>query len=413
MELNDEFNQKYKKDKAVYEKVSTLETKLKTEQQSMKMAVREEIDAKIKKTRAIEDNDKKAQEEAENEIKAARSKIEKIKDQVKKIEDALNKSKEKVDSYIDELKKDPEFEKEMNQILEKRYNRKIKQAVKEKAQVDLIIDLCQKHPTLENNLKGLIRVKEKNEQLNEEIKTLDIQKDADRIKEIQDIEIPSLASKRDTNARSFMAFCTKNDIDIDIKFLNKLINEKSFSHNKSTGEIQLTKTLKKLSKGYDKKIDLYEQSIGKIPNAKIYEENKQNDQEEIEEETESKSKLYKLGDKFKDWNDKRKENNEKEEEEIEETSLPPVPKHKWWEFRKRFQDWNARRKAGKEQKDNREEEPNVEEEKNTSSNKFKDAYKYDVVQDYVERREKEIEDAVRTEGKDTNKEDKTTEESER
>lgn len=407
MELNDEFNKKYKKDKSVYEKVSTLETKLKTEKQNMKIALRELFDAKIKKERAIEDKDKKAQGDAEKEIKDAKSKIEEIKEQVKKIEDVLKKSKEKVDSYIEELKKDPKFEKEMNQILEKRYNRKIKQAAKEKAQVDLIIDLCQKHPTLENNLKGLIRVKEKNEQLNEELKTLDIKKDADRIKEIQDVEIPSLASKRDTNARSFMAFCNKNDIDIDIKFLNKLINEKSFSHNKSTGDIQLTKTLKKLSKGYDKKIDLYEQSIGKIPNAKIYEENQQNN-EEIENDTKNKS----LFNRFKDWNARRKE--AKEEEEIEEgegTSLAPVPKHKWWEFRKRFQDWNARRKVGKGQRND--EEPNAEEEKNTSSNKFKNAYKYDVVQDYVERREKEIEDAVRAERKETNQKDKTTEESER
>lgn len=373
MELDKKFNENYKKDKIAYQKVAKLEADLETIKSAMKLAVRKKEDAEIKKNRAIEDKDKDLQKQAEEEIKTEEENIEKLTELVKGIEEKLNKAKEKVDAYIEKLKEDPEFETQVNLILEKRYNRKRKQAIKEQQQVKLIIDLCEKHPSLGNNLKGLIRAKEELDKLSEESKNLVLPKDEARIKEIKDIEIPSIASKRQKNETAFMGFCLKNGIEIDEQFLHKLTDEKSYAHNKSTGDILLTKTLKTISKGYDKKIDLYEKSIEKIPNAKVYRE---------------------VNQEF--TNNQYSEENNKE---VQPSPLAPTPKHKWWEFRKRFKDWNERRKVAKEQKEiEKEQEERMDRE--SEPNKFRNAYKYDVVKDYVERREKEIEKEVKTKKED-------------
>ena len=360
MELNDKLNQKYNQDKKSYEKISKLNEHVKKANNQMKQLTRTKEDAERNKQRAIEDKDKVAEKNADAAIKIAEQEIEKLKVNVSKMKEILKKSKEKVDSYIAELSKDPEFSTYINSIIEKRYNRKLKRYNKEKEQVDLIINLVKNHPALENNLKGMVRATERVKELDDELKKLDPVKDKKRIDEINNVEFPTAMSKKSSNKKMFMDFCIKNNVGIDKDFLDKLIEEQGFSHTKD-GDIRVAKTLKNISKGYDKRIATYEKAIEKIPGAKDYQENMQK-------------------------NAPTQPSEEREFNDVNTEDIHPAKKFKWWEIRKRYKDWKEKRNVKKIEKENSEKIQKSSE----NSGKFRNAYKYDIVKDYVDEKEEKI-----------------------
>ena len=373
MELNEKLDQKYNNDKKAYQKTQRLSQNKKDLEQQKKMLKRAIEDAERKQMRAKEDGDTSLEEEAQAEIEAKGEEIKKVQVKLDRIKEVIEKNKSKVDGYIEELKKEPGFEEHVNSILEKRYNRQLAKALKEEQQVNTILDLCQKHPTLANNLRGMIRAQEELDKLNKEIEPLDPEKDKDKLDEIYD-KIGKLVSKKNSNMHAFMEYCTKKDISVDREFLDKLISEKGFAHDKQ-GNINVEKTLKNMSKGYKKRILAYQVAINRIPNAKISARNEEELGDSNESETQPTTKLDRLT-----------------SEPIQGTASkaqPPVPKFKWYEFRKRFNAWRERRKAEKETQG----EPDLDTDNPTESStseKFRDSYKYDVVKDYVDKTEKEI-----------------------
>lgn len=360
MELNEKLDKKYQSDKQAYEKLSKLKESKKKVEDQIKKHKRLKEDAERNKQRAIEDGDKTAEKNAEAAIKLAKEEIEKLEKNVEKMKSILANSKAKVDAYITELSKDPEFKAHINSILEKRYNRKIKKYNSEKEQVDTMINLISQHPSLENNLKGIIHAQEDAKKLEEELKKLDPVKDKTRIDEINNTDMPTCKSKKTKNQKMFMDFCQKNNVKIDEEFLNKLVKEQGFSHTKD-GDIRVAKSLKNISKGYDKRINAYERAIQKIPGAKVYEEN--------------------VG-----VNRARQNSNGLNNDGLDEKDSHPAKKFKWWEFRKRFKDWRERKNVKKQGKQAEKEGIAPRE----SSEKFRNAYKYDVVKDYVDKKEEVI-----------------------
>ena len=344
MELNDKVNDSYIKDKQAYQKLDKLKVELKNTQKELLALKRLREDAEKSRERAKEDGNKSEEHRANIALGVIKKEIEKRITKIEKMKEIITKNKEKVDSYINELNKNPEFKAHLNSILEKRYNRQMKKAIKEKEQVNMLIDLCLKHPSLENNLKGMIRANEELKKLDDELGRLDPVTDAVRINEIQNIEIPTLTSKNNMNKKIFMDFCNKNSIVIDENFLEKMVKENGFAHDK-TGDIKVSKTLKNISKGYDKKIVAYKNSVEKISGAKVYEENQES-----------------IGDSG--------------------NGGLPVPKFKWWQFGKKNNAWREQRKVRTQIKE--------EEGKTKSSEKFRNAYKYDVVKDYIDKKENEI-----------------------
>lgn len=377
MELNDKLNDKYNKDKATYKKLENMKATLKNLEKDLKVKTRAKEDAQIKQLRAKQDGDKKIEKASKEEVEKLTDEIEALKGRISKMKEKLKSGKDKVDGYINELKKDPEFEAHMNSILEKRYNRKLKKLTTEKEQLDNIVKLCNEHPTLSNNLKGIIRSQEEYEKLGEELKKLDAKKDKSRIDTIKD-EMLKLKSKKEINTNSFMDYCGKNNINITKEYLEKLVSEKGFAHNKKDGSILLESSLKNMQKGYDKQIATYQKAIEKIPGAelsKINNKSKDEKEEKSETEVEEKGMFKKLTDKIMN------------KEETENRENLPAPKFKWWEFRKRFNSWREERKASKNKK---EQEENKEPAKSKTSEKFRNAYKYDIVKDYVDAQEKSI-----------------------
>lgn len=375
MELNDKVNEEYKQDKVAYNKMQKAKSIVEKLAKDLKMTQREEQDAAISEIRAKEDNDKEGEKEAKLAKEAAQKKVEQIKTKIEKLQGKLQESHDKVDSYINELKKDPEFENHLNSILEKRYNRKLKAATQEKAQVENIIALCKAHPTLSNNLKGMIRAQEELEKLKEELEPLDIEKDKVKIEKISG-EIRAMVTKKENNSNLFIAYCEKNNVNVSKEFLEKLVEEKGFARDKQ-GNIKLESTLNNISKGYTKQIKSYQKAIEKVPNAKVFADNRA-----VKEEIQTPLSVISGGDLEK-----------------EETSELPVPKFKWYEFRKRFNAWRERKAAEKQDKKVEEESKDeaaetkvlpIEEVKQKASDKFREAYKYDIVKDYVDAQEKNI-----------------------
>ena len=379
MELNEKLDQKYNDDKKAYQKTQRLSQNIKDLEQQLKMLKRAIEDAKIKQIRAKEDGETSVEKEAQTEIESKVEETKKVQVKLDRIKEVIEKNKSKVDGYIEELKKEPGFEEHVNSILEKRYNRQLAKALKEEQQVNTILDLCQNHPTLANNLRGMVRAQEELDKLNKEIEPLDPEKDKDKLDEIYD-KIGKLVSKKNSNMHAFMEYCTKKDISVDREFLDRLISEKGFAHDKQ-GNINVEKTLKNMSKGYKKRILAYQVAINRIPNAKISARNEEELGDSNESETQPTTRLDRLT-----------------SEPIQETvtkAQPPVPKFKWYEFRKRFNAWRERRKAEKETETERDLDLNLDSDsdipaESSTSEKFRDSYKYDVVKDYVDKTEKEI-----------------------
>ena len=377
MELNEKLDQKYNNDKKAYQKTQRLSQNIKDLEQQLKMLKREWEDAKIKQIRAKEDGETSVEKEAQTEIESKVEETKKVQAKLDKIKEVIEKNKSKVDGYIEELKKEPGFEEHVNSILEKRYNRQLAKALKEEQQVNTILDLCQNHPTLANNLRGMVRAQEELDKLNKEIEPLDPEKDKDKLDEIYD-KIGKLVSKKNSNMHAFMEYCTKKDISVDREFLDKLISEKSFSHDKQ-GNINIEKTLKNMSKGYKKRILAYQVAINRIPNAKISARNEEELGDSNDSETQPTTKLDTL--------------TSNPMQGTASKAQPPVPKFKWYEFRKRFNAWRERRKAEKETETERDLDLNLDSDipaESSTSEKFRDSYKYDVVKDYVDKTEKEI-----------------------
>ncbi len=373
MELNEQLDQNYNKDKEAYQKTQRLSQNVKDLEQQLKMLKREWEDARIKQIRAKEDGDASLEKEAQAEVEAKVNEAKKVQTKLDTIKEVIERNKSKVDGYIEELKKEPGFEEHVNSILEKRYNRQLAKALKEEQQVNTILDLCQKHPTLANNLRGMVRAQEELDKLNKEIEPLDPEKDKDKLDEIQS-KIDELVGKKNSNMDMFMSYCVKKDVDIDREFLDRLISEKGFAHDKQ-GNINVEKTLKNMAKGYKKRVLAYQVAIGRIPNARMSARNEETLGDPEVAETQPTTKLERL------TSNPMKEN--------APTAQPPVQKFKWYEFRKRFNAWRERRKAEKELKTEPDLDTTIPAESSTSE-KFRNSYKYDVVKDYVDKREEEI-----------------------
>lgn len=386
MELNEKTNSEYKKDKAAYEKLQKAQTTLKKLERQMILVKRKKQDAQIKLIRAQEDKDADRIKEAKEEVAKAEKEEEKVKASVEALKGKLKQGREKVDSYIEELKKDPEFEAKVNEILEKRYNRQLNKEITELNELNTVIDLCDKHPTLANNLKGMIHAQEDLRKLQEQLEPLDYVNDKDKIDEIG-VKIHEAVTKKETNLNMFINISAKKNVNVSKEFLEKLVEENGFAHDKE-GNIKLDKSLKNIAKGYDKRIQTYQKAIGKIPNAKISPENAQvlggngGNQPPV---TGSATQQQGVG------------ATQQGTDQDQTTVLPPAEKLHWWQFKKRYEAWKQRKQEAKgkdngqgQQQPDPAQQSASDPKKSSASDKFRDAYKYDIVRDYVDAQEENL-----------------------
>lgn len=341
-ELTNALNNQYITDKKNYEDAKRNEEQIPDLKYKHKMLLRKKEDASIKKSRAIEDCEKEKEQEAENEINTSSEELKEIEEKIEKIEYEVQNTREKVESYMKELIKDSELKKQINYILNKRYERGLKRINQEKEQTDIIIDVCTEHPALEKYLKGMIRaveelkkIKEKRKMVEKELRVRRIPSDPENLKALitqkneLSIEEIKYNNKRELNKKPFILFCYNNNININDAILDKIIEEKRFVHDEKD-DIQAVKSLKEISKGYDKQKNTYEKHFEKI----------------------------------------------KEEHQEEQKNGLPDRVYKWYEFGKRFKAWKNHNVASKPVE--------IVEDVNVESEKYQDAYKYDIIRDYVD-----------------------------
>ena len=89
MELNEQLDKNYKKDREAYNKTQRLSQNIKDLEQQLKMLKRAIVDAEIKQMRAKEDGETSVEKEAQTEIE---SKVE----ETKKVQAKLDRIKEKI-----------------------------------------------------------------------------------------------------------------------------------------------------------------------------------------------------------------------------------------------------------------------------------------------------------------------------
>lgn len=397
MELNDELNNQYKRDKEEYKKVLKLKQIIGKYEKNLHEVIKNKRYAELDKDMAIEAGNKVAEKEANTKIKKYSKEEEDIKRKIEKTTKILETSKKKIDSYIDELSKDPKLKSHIYSSMKKTYDRKMKKEMEKVTKIETLINICENHPTIENSLKGIIKARDKELEIDARLAKLDPIKDKAEVDKIMNIEIPTIDSKKKVNRKIFFDFCQKNNIDIDEKFIDEVIlsdkvNDKEpgrvnrFAYTKD-GVIKTIKTLKNLQNRTEKRVYAYQKSLEKVHGVLNEMPVKKQEQKDSSEQT-------------KNQIDTDKDQIDTDKDEIDEEKLP-ANKYKWYEIRKRFADWRARRKTAKQAKNEIEEkEESEEKDKETKetketvsydeSEKFRNAYKYDIIKDYVEKQQKDI-----------------------
>ena len=308
-----------------------------------------------------------AQEEGNTEeINEAKQELEELKRQMKELRDRaikekeiIAKSKASIDNKLEKIKNNPETSKQIDKALSVRYERQVNKLTKEKTEIvgkksGLLIfkDLISDHPSLGNNLKGILYSTRQIKELDDKIKENTYEengvikyKDIDAAKELQ-IQLAEANGKLQKNCELLFDYCDRKKINKEeIKSYINLLVDNGFVEKKG-GEIDINATFDKNVKKLDRQINGYDKRI--------------ND--------------YSLLINIK-------------QEKANEQNIPNVNKIKWWQFGKRFKNWLENRKK------NRLPESSVPtfEAQNSSSERenFNDSLKYDIVRDVMSTRQNE------------------------
>lgn len=268
-------------------------------------------EADINGDKAKKDIEQAEIDKAVEEIEKIEKELEEKKKEVKSFEDTINKR-------IEEIKQDPAMKQTMNEALEKRYDRQLKKYEKEKETVELekfdklveksryenLKQLITEHPALEMNLNGILSAKETIKKLNDELATLDYQKDAKRIAEITGKEMKEATDKLDKNKEPLMNYINKHKINIKYEDIEKLAETGLSLDETIDGLGKDIKGCNKKIKGYDKNIHNYSVAL----------ENIRGEMEQPEQtgtqtppSSENKPKWYQFGKRFKNWIEQKRQ----------------------------------------------------------------------------------------------------------
>lgn len=288
----------------------------------------------IQKAKLIEAKrigDTVAQKTAEREIEKINSDLKVVQDDTLKKKEEVKLIQTKINSKIIEIKENPELKKHLDEVMSKKYDRKLSQLEKEKEKTiekkDRLTDLKQlvtKHPTLGNHLKGiLISTKEINDLQTE----LDGMKyhvgtnlvgytDPVRANKIMNTLIPQAKARINTNKTPLMEYISKNSLNITEKDIDELAHKGFTVDNK--GNIDLNSTIDKRISSLNRQIKGQDKSI-KNHKIALHNINKKEPITPIqptptpepftppEPTTTEKPKFYQFIQRFKNWNEKRKQ----------------------------------------------------------------------------------------------------------
>lgn len=187
---------------------------------------------KINAERAGEDA---AKDRAIAKIAAIEAELQTTKESAIAKKDELVALQSQLDGKINELKSDPGMKAHLNEVMFKRLSRDTKRLEKEKQKFEekrdkLIVlkELITDHPTLGNNLKGILMAKKKIEDLEAQIAALPDPTGADRAA-ADDLnnKLTEAKEKLTTNKDSLMSYITRNSIALTEKDIEDFTSTKA------------------------------------------------------------------------------------------------------------------------------------------------------------------------------------------
>lgn len=299
---------------------------------------------------------------AQTELKRIDDKLKVVQDETIKKKDAMKRLQIKVNIRMDEIKENPEMKQHLNEVMQKKYSRKISKLEKEKDETiekrDRLKNLRQlvtEHPSLGNNLKGVLGAQKEITDLKKELDDMKIKvgtglvsyKNPNRANEIINTLLPQAKSKMLNNKTSLMAYISKNKLNITEKDIEELAERGLSIDSKGKIDINTTMdknigTLNRQIKGYDKSIKNHQIALDSIEKE---EQSLTNESSSIS--TQNKQKWYQvLVQRVKNWYEG------KSRQALPETKIPKQT-------------------------------PEVV--KNNENNSFRESLKFDVVKDTVDK----------------------------
>lgn len=302
-------------------------------------------------------------------IKQATEKINEIDSKLKESQALLSQHKEEIQTLqanindrIREIKENPELKKHLDEVMKKKYNRKLTklgqekdELVEKKDKLSNLKDLVANHPALGNNLKGILVAKKEIKKLKAELESLTtktdtgsiVYTDENRANEIKNNLLPLAETKLSTNKAPLLAYISKKKLNITEKDIDDLSDKDFYVDEKGNIDPNtiLSKNISSLNrqiKGYDKSIKDHSIALNGI----------------VEKET-------------------------LEEPQVQSVSNEPVNQNdvKWYQFIKRFKNWYAKRKQQTLPEVIDLEEPVNND--NNNDNTFKNSLKYEIVQEIL------------------------------
>lgn len=293
----------------------------------------------------------------EEHLEAINKNLNEAKNNLLQKKDELEQIKIKINVKMAEIQNNPEMLKHLQQIMTKRYNRKLAKLKQEKEEVignkDRLLSLKQlvtDHPTLGNNLKGIFSAKDAIKSLEETLNSLSPDEDNRGI--LTDIQ--EMREKLATNKQSLMDYIQKNNLNITEKDIDSLTSHSPVINGK--GELDLDTTINKDISKLNRQIKGYEKSINHCTIAPKV-----------------------LAHSVKPTNAPQPSTIEQPPSKPE----PPEQKTKWYQFIQRFKNWKEKRAENKKPKTLPSGQPQTLNNNNQSQNNslFKDSLKYDIVND--------------------------------
>lgn len=254
---------------------------------------------------------------AQTELKKIDDELKVVQDETIKKKDAMKRLQIKVNIRMDEIKENPEMKQHLNEVMQKKYSRKISKLEKEKDETiekrDRLKNLRQlvtEHPSLGNNLKGVLGAQKEITDLKKELDDMKIKvgtglvsyKNPNRANEIINTLLPQAKSKMLNNKTSLMAYISKNKLNITEKDIEELAERGLSIDSKGKIDINTTMdknigTLNRQIKGYDKSIKNHQIALDSIEKE---EQSLTNESSSIS--TQNKQKWYQvLVQRVKNW----------------------------------------------------------------------------------------------------------------
>lgn len=416
--VNEEYGKLKARLKEIKEKVEELEleeNKLEIEKSRLNT---EFLEAKRDKDKAKEERIKKGIKENDEARQKIWGELSKIREEVKKIQDKIN-------DKIKEIRENPEMKAHLEEILRKKYDRKISEYDKKISEFEkdkkeeeskikrlktlkqLVID----HPSFANWLKIVISSAAEIEKLNKELVKMKVEsqngeityKNPDRANDIINNLIPNVENKLNMNKNNLMKYINKKTLDITEQDIDEL--SKYIKYDKKNGGLILKGTIDKILSC--KQFELNSINIKIERYNKIIHDYKNASEKRKDERTGSNGGQ---NIQLNQQSGERGQNTPQASVVIEEgtqESGESLEKPKWFQFIKRFRNWNERRKqralpdmnenpnAQPEQPVAPQPEQHVNQQPEQGNNQFRDSMKYDIVKDVIKQMTKEdIEQAI-------------------